>query len=87
MLRGNLSVDGCVVETAGVDESILTFAGPAVVVESQEDACEAILSGRVLAGDVIVVRYRRRRVPRTSSRTSVMDRPSGLRYHCSTAEK
>jgi dihydroxy-acid dehydratase len=50
-------VDGCVVKTAGVDESILTFSGPAVVVESQEDAVEAILSGRVTAGDVVVVRY------------------------------
>ena len=57
VLRGNLSEDGCVVKTAGVDESILTFAGPAVVVESQEDAVEAILSGRVKAGDVVVVRY------------------------------
>jgi len=57
VLRGNLSEDGCVVKTAGVDESILTFSGPAVVVESQEDAVEAILSGRVKAGDVVVVRY------------------------------
>jgi dihydroxy-acid dehydratase len=57
VLRGNLSEDGCVVKTAGVDESILTFTGPAVVVESQEEAAEAILDGRVEAGDVVVVRY------------------------------
>ncbi|MGY2085082.1 dihydroxy-acid dehydratase [Blastococcus sp. SYSU DS0539] len=57
VLRGNLSVDGCVVKTAGVDESILRFRGPAVVVESQEDAVDAVLTGRVRAGDVVVVRY------------------------------
>ncbi|MBM7413409.1 MULTISPECIES: dihydroxy-acid dehydratase [Nocardiaceae] len=57
VLRGNLSADGCVVKTAGVDDSILTFTGPAVVVESQEDACDTILSGRIVAGDVLVVRY------------------------------
>ena len=57
VLSGNLAVDGCVVKTAGVAESALTFAGPAVVVESQEEAVEAILTGRVQAGDVVVVRY------------------------------
>ena len=57
VLRGNLSEDGCVVKTAGVDESVLTFTGPAVVVESQEEAVEAILGGRVQAGDVVVIRY------------------------------
>ena len=57
VLRGNISVDGCVVKTAGVDPSILQFRGPAVVVESQEDAVDAILSKRVKAGDVVVVRY------------------------------
>ncbi len=57
VLRGNLSVDGCIVKTAGVDESIWKFSGPAVVVESQEDAVDAILSKRVKAGDVVVVRY------------------------------
>ncbi|GAB3217151.1 dihydroxy-acid dehydratase [Mycolicibacterium hippocampi] len=57
VLRGNLSADGCIVKTAGVDESILKFSGPAVVVESQEDAVDAILGGRVQPGDVIVVRY------------------------------
>ncbi|MFI9723772.1 dihydroxy-acid dehydratase [Streptomyces sp. NPDC052396] len=57
VLRGNLAPDGCVVKTAGVDESIWTFEGPAVVVESQEEAVDAILTKRVKAGDVVVVRY------------------------------
>jgi dihydroxy-acid dehydratase len=57
ILYGNLAVRGCVVKTAGVDESILTFSGPAVVVESQEDAVDAILSGRIAEGDVVVIRY------------------------------
>jgi len=57
VLRGNLAVDGCVVKTAGVATDSLTFSGPAVVVESQEEAVEAILAGRVQAGDVVVVRY------------------------------
>lgn len=57
ILRGNLAEDGCVVKTAGVDSSILSFTGPAVVVESQEEAQDAILRGRVRAGDVLVVRY------------------------------
>ncbi|MBM7789327.1 dihydroxy-acid dehydratase [Tenggerimyces flavus] len=57
VLFGNLAPDGAVVKTAGVDASLLTFAGPAVVVESQEDASAAILGGRVRAGDVVVVRY------------------------------
>ncbi|ARQ69388.1 dihydroxy-acid dehydratase [Streptomyces marincola] len=57
VLYGNLAEDGCVVKTAGVDESIWTFEGPAVVVESQEEAVEAILAKRVKEGDVVVVRY------------------------------
>ncbi|GAA1927874.1 dihydroxy-acid dehydratase [Streptomyces sodiiphilus] len=57
VLHGNLAEDGCVVKTAGVDESIWTFTGPAVVVESQEAAVEAILAKRVTEGDVVVVRY------------------------------
>jgi dihydroxy-acid dehydratase len=57
VLRGNLSADGCIVKTAGVDESIWKFSGPAVVVESQEEAVDAILTKRVQAGDVVVVRY------------------------------
>ena len=57
VLRGNLSVDGCIVKTAGVDESIWKFSGAAVVLESQEDAVEAILNKRVQPGDVVVIRY------------------------------
>ncbi|MFK3669160.1 dihydroxy-acid dehydratase [Leifsonia aquatica] len=57
ILRGNLAPDGAVVKTAGVDESILTFSGPAIVVDSQEAAVEAILGKRVNEGDVVVIRY------------------------------
>ncbi|MEP5765471.1 MAG: dihydroxy-acid dehydratase [Halieaceae bacterium] len=57
VLYGNLAEDGCVVKTAGVDDSILVFEGPAYVCESQEAAVEAILEDRVKAGDVVVVRY------------------------------
>ena len=57
VLHGNIALDGCVVKTAGVDPSIWKFSGPAVVVESQEDACDAILNKRVNSGDVVVVRY------------------------------
>ncbi|MDQ0000732.1 dihydroxy-acid dehydratase [Pseudarthrobacter sulfonivorans] len=57
VLRGNISVDGCVVKTAGVDESIFKFSGPAAVFESQDDAVEAILSKQIVAGDVVVIRY------------------------------
>lgn len=52
-----LAIDGCIVKTAGVDESILKFRGPAVVYESQEDAVNGILGGQVKAGDVVVIRY------------------------------
>ncbi|PZG24818.1 dihydroxy-acid dehydratase [Spongiactinospora gelatinilytica] len=57
VLHGNLALDGAVVKTAGVDESIWKFSGPAVVFESQEDAVEGILNNRVKAGDVVVIRY------------------------------
>nr|WP_321272352.1 dihydroxy-acid dehydratase [uncultured Tolumonas sp.] len=57
VLAGNLAIDGCIVKTAGVDESILTFEGPAVVFESQDDAVAGILGGQVKAGDVVIVRY------------------------------
>ncbi|MFF5792271.1 dihydroxy-acid dehydratase [Paeniglutamicibacter sp. NPDC012692] len=57
VLRGNISVDGAVVKTAGVDESIFKFSGPAVVFESQDDAVTAILSKEIVAGDVVVIRY------------------------------
>ncbi|WP_424933677.1 dihydroxy-acid dehydratase [Amaricoccus macauensis] len=57
VLSGNLALDGCIVKTAGVDESILKFAGPAKVYESQDDAVSAILTGKVVEGDVVVIRY------------------------------
>jgi dihydroxy-acid dehydratase len=57
ILYGNLAERGCVVKTAGVDESILRFSGPAVVLESQEEAVEAILGGQIASGDVVVIRY------------------------------
>lgn len=57
VLYGNLAEDGCIVKTAGVDESILTFVGPARIFESQEEAVEGILGGKVKAGDVVIVRY------------------------------
>ncbi|MGW4498837.1 dihydroxy-acid dehydratase [Micromonospora sp. NPDC004336] len=57
ILHGNLAPDGCVVKTAGVPEECLTFRGPAKVYESQDDAVEAILNKRVVAGDVVVIRY------------------------------
>ncbi|MEU6986956.1 dihydroxy-acid dehydratase [Streptomyces sp. NPDC046324] len=57
VLRGNLAVDGCVVKTAGVDESIWTFEGPAVVCESQDEAVEKILNKQITDGDVVVIRY------------------------------
>jgi dihydroxy-acid dehydratase len=57
VLSGNLAPEGCIVKTAGVDESILVFAGPARVFESQNAAVEAILSNRIKAGDVLVIRY------------------------------
>ena len=57
VLSGNLAPEGCIVKTAGVDESILVFSGPARVFESQNAAVEAILSNRIKAGDVLVIRY------------------------------
>ncbi|SFH23100.1 dihydroxy-acid dehydratase [Modicisalibacter xianhensis] len=57
ILFGNIAQDGCVVKTAGVDESILVFEGPAHVVESQDQAVEHVLEGRVKPGEVVVVRY------------------------------
>ena len=57
MLYGNLATDGAVVKTAGVPEELLTFSGPARVFESQEDAVDGILAGKVSAGDVVVIRY------------------------------
>ncbi|MEZ5829701.1 MAG: dihydroxy-acid dehydratase [Dongiaceae bacterium] len=57
VLKGNLAEDGCIVKTAGVDESILVFSGPARVFESQDAAVSGILVGEVKAGDVVVIRY------------------------------
>jgi dihydroxy-acid dehydratase len=57
VLYGNLAADGCIVKTAGVDEHILTFSGPARVFESQDAAVAAILGDRIVAGDVVVIRY------------------------------
>ncbi|MGY6710146.1 MAG: dihydroxy-acid dehydratase [Rhizobiaceae bacterium] len=57
VLKGNLAVDGCIVKTAGVDESILKFSGPARVFESQDSAVNAILTNKIKEGDVVVIRY------------------------------
>lgn len=57
ILYGNIAQDGCVVKTAGVDESIFRFSGPAKVFDSQDAACEGILKGEVVSGDVVVITY------------------------------
>ncbi|MCT8266511.1 dihydroxy-acid dehydratase [Afifella sp. JA880] len=57
VLKGNIALNGCIVKTAGVDESILKFSGPARVFESQDESVHAILSNKVAAGDVVVIRY------------------------------
>ncbi len=57
MLYGNIAEDGCVVKTAGVDEGILVFSGPARIFESQDAAVEAILAERINEGDVVLIRY------------------------------
>jgi dihydroxy-acid dehydratase len=57
VLKGNIAIDGCIVKTAGVDESILKFTGPARVFESQDDTVKAILSNEIKEGDVLVIRY------------------------------
>jgi dihydroxy-acid dehydratase len=57
VLFGNIAKDGCVVKTAGVDESLWHFEGPAVVFDSQEDACEGILGGKVKSGDCVVITH------------------------------
>ncbi|WBU65167.1 dihydroxy-acid dehydratase [Paracoccus aerodenitrificans] len=57
VLKGNIALDGCIVKTAGVDESILKFTGTAVVYESQDAAVSGILTGKVKEGDVVVIRY------------------------------
>ena len=57
ILKGNIAQDGCVVKTAGVDESIWRFTGPAKVFDSQDSACEGILGGKVVSGDVVVITH------------------------------
>ena len=57
ILKGNLAPNGCVVKKAGVTDVMLTHTGPAVIFESQEEACDGILAGKVKSGDVVVIRY------------------------------
>jgi dihydroxy-acid dehydratase len=57
VLKGNIAQKGCIVKTAGVSEKVLVFEGPAKVYDSQDDACDAILENKVVAGDVVVIRY------------------------------
>jgi dihydroxy-acid dehydratase len=57
VLKGNLAPDGAIVKTAGVTDSLLRFEGPARIFESQESACEAILSGDIVPGDAVIIRY------------------------------
>ena len=57
ILKGNIALDGCVVKTAGVDEKIFKFEGPAKVYHSQDDACDAILRNEVEAGDVVIITF------------------------------
>jgi dihydroxy-acid dehydratase len=57
VLHGNIAKDGCIVKTAGVDASILKFTGPARIFESQDDAVDAILADKIIAGDVVLIRY------------------------------
>ena len=57
VLYGNIAEDGCVVKTAGVDDSILVFSGPARIFESQDSAVNAILTGKIVEGDIVVIRY------------------------------
>lgn len=57
ILKGNIALNGCVVKTAGVDENIFSFSGPAKVFHSQDDACQGILTGKIVSGDVVVIVY------------------------------
>jgi len=57
VLYGNIAKSGCIVKTAGIDPSLFVFKGPAVIFESQEDAADGILNGRVMAGNAVVIRY------------------------------
>ena len=71
VLSGNLAQDGCIVKTAGVDEEILKFKGVARVFESQDAAVSAILTGKIVAGDVVVIRYDAPRAARACRRCSI----------------
>jgi dihydroxy-acid dehydratase len=71
VLFGNIALEGCIVKTAGVDESILKFTGPAKVYESQDAAVTAILTGQVVAGDVVVIRYEGPRVAPACRKCSI----------------
>ena len=57
VLFGNLAEDGCIVKTAGVDDTILKFTGPARIFDSQDDAVKGILGGKIVAGDIVLIRY------------------------------
>ena len=57
VLKGNIAIDGCIVKTAGVDESIWKFSGPAKVFDSQEAACDGILGGKIQSGDVVIITF------------------------------
>ncbi len=57
VLYGNIALDGCIVKTAGVDQSNLKFSGPARIFEAQEDSCKAILGRQIKAGDIVLIRY------------------------------
>jgi dihydroxy-acid dehydratase len=57
VLKGNLATDGCIVKTAGVDASVLTFSGPARVFESQDSSVSAILTNKIKPGDIVLIRY------------------------------
>ena len=71
VLYGNLAPEGCVVKTAGVDDSILTFRGSARVYESQDAAAAGILGGQVVAGDIVVIRYEGPKGGRACRRCSI----------------
>ena len=72
VLKGNIAQDGCVVKTAGVDESIWKFTGPAKVFDSQEAACDGILGGKVVSGDVVVITHEARKVGRACRRCCIL---------------
>jgi dihydroxy-acid dehydratase len=71
VLFGNLALDGCIVKTAGVDESILKFTGPAASSKARTPAVKAILSNKIKAGDVVVIRYEGRAAARACRRCCI----------------